>query len=57
MIGDIERLTLVQHHVIKLRRLAAETSFDSELALRLHALADEIEKRTREADRRACSPN
>ena len=55
MIADIERLTLVQSHVIKLRRLAAET-FDRETSLRLFALADEIEQRTREADRLACSP-
>jgi hypothetical protein len=55
MIGDVERLTLVQSHVIKLRRLAAET-FDRETSLRLSALADEIEHRTREADRLACSP-
>ena len=39
MIGDIERLTLVQSHVIKLRRLAAET-FDRETSLRLSAPAD-----------------
>jgi hypothetical protein len=55
MIGDVERLTLVQSHVIKLRRLAAAT-FDRETSLRLFALADEIEHRTREADRLACSP-
>jgi hypothetical protein len=53
--GDIERLTLIQGHVIKLRRLAAET-FDRELTPRLLALADEIEHRTREVDRRQCSP-
>ena len=53
--GDIERLTLIQGHVIKLRRLAAET-FDREMTPRLLALADEIEHRTREADRRQCSP-
>jgi hypothetical protein len=55
MISDVERPTLVQSHVIKLRRLAAET-FDRETSLRLSALADEIEHRTREADRRQCSP-
>ncbi|HXB80097.1 MAG TPA: hypothetical protein VNX23_22260 [Bradyrhizobium sp.] len=55
MIGDIERLTLIQDQVIKLRRLAAET-FDREISLRLSALADEIEHRAREADRRLCSP-
>ena len=55
MIGDIERLTLVQDQVIKLRRLAAET-FDRQISRRLFALADEIEQRTREADRQHCSP-
>jgi hypothetical protein len=57
MTGDIERLTLVQDQVIKLRRLAAaEASFDGEIALTLDTLADEIEHRAREADRRLCSP-
>jgi hypothetical protein len=57
MIGDIERLIRVQDCVIKLRRLAAaEASFDREIALRLHALANEVEHRAREADRRQCSP-
>jgi hypothetical protein len=55
MIGDIERLTLVQHQVIKLRRLAAGT-FDHEISLRLYRLADAIEQRAREADRQGCSP-
>jgi hypothetical protein len=55
MIGDIEHLALVQHQVIKLRRMAAET-FDLEIYLRLCALADAIEQRAREADRRLCSP-
>lgn len=55
MIGDIERLTLVQRQVIKLRCLAVET-FDCEITPRLLALADEIERRTREADRLLCSP-
>lgn len=55
MTGDIERLAMVQRQVIKLRRLAAET-FDCEMTPRLLALADEIEHRTREADRRQCSP-
>jgi hypothetical protein len=55
MIGDIERLAMVQHQVTKLRRLAAKT-FDREISLRLSALADGIEQRTREADRRLCSP-
>jgi hypothetical protein len=55
MIGDIERLTLIQHQVIKLRRLAAET-FDRKVSVILYALADQIEQRTREADRLACSP-
>jgi len=55
MIGDIERLAVVQHQVIKLRRLAAET-FDCEMTPRLLALADEIEHRAREADRLLCSP-
>jgi hypothetical protein len=55
MIGDIERLTLVQDQVIKLRRLAAGT-FDRVTSMRLSALADEIEWRTPEADRRLCSP-
>ena len=53
--GDVERLTLIQGQVIKLRRLAART-FDRDTSLRLSALADEIEHRTREADRRQCSP-
>ena len=34
MIGDVERLTLVQDQVIKLRRLAAET-LDREVSVRL----------------------
>ena len=55
MTGDIERLILVQDQVIKLRRLAAEI-FDRKITLRLYALADEIEQRTREADRRQCCP-
>jgi hypothetical protein len=53
--GDIERMTLIQGHVIKLRRLAAEI-FDREISTILYALADRIEQRTREADRRQCSP-
>jgi len=55
MMGDIERLTLVQDQVIKLRRLAADP-FDREITQRLHALADESEHRAREADRQRCSP-
>jgi hypothetical protein len=55
MTGDIARCILVQSHVIKLGRLAAET-FDRETSLRLSALAYAIEPRTREADRLACSP-
>ena len=55
MIDDIERLTMIQHQVIKLRSMAAE-SFDREISLRLYALADEIEHLAREADRRLCSP-
>jgi hypothetical protein len=50
MFGDIERLALIQYQVIKLRRLAAEP-LDRETSLRLSALADAIEQRTREADR------
>ena len=49
------QLALVQHQVIKLRRMAAET-FDREISLRLSALADAIEQRAREADRQLCSP-
>jgi hypothetical protein len=56
MIGDIERLALIQHHVVKLRRLAAEIP-DREVSLRLSGLADTIEQRTREADRLLCSPD
>jgi hypothetical protein len=55
MIGDVERLSLIQRQVIKLRRLAAETS-DNEIAPKILALADELEHRTREADRQRCSP-
>jgi hypothetical protein len=55
MIGDIERLAMVQHQVIKLRRLAAEIP-DREISLNLRSLADKIEQRSREADRRLCSP-
>ena len=55
MSGDIERLALIQDQVVKLRRLAAET-FDCEITPRLNALADQIEHRTREADRKLCSP-
>jgi hypothetical protein len=53
--GDIERLTLIQGQVIKLRNLAAEM-FDREVSVILYALADQIEQRSREADRRQCSP-
>jgi hypothetical protein len=56
VIGDIERLILVQHQVIKLRRLAAQIP-DREISMDLHSLADKIEQRSREADRRLCSPN
>lgn len=55
MVGDVERLTLVQDQVIKLRRLAAET-FDRDVSVMLYALADELEQRTREADRQQCAP-
>jgi hypothetical protein len=55
MFGDIERLALIQYHVAKLRRLAAET-FDRKVSVILYALADQIEHRTREADRQLCSP-
>ena len=55
MSGDIERLTLIQGQVVKLRRLAAEI-FDREISAILYTLADQIEQRTREADRRRCSP-
>jgi hypothetical protein len=51
----IERLALIQYHVVKLRRLAADP-FDRKISLRLSALADELEQRAREADRRQCSP-
>ena len=54
-VGDVERLTLVQGQVIKLRRLAAE-AFDRRVSVILYALADKIEQRTREADRQQCSP-
>jgi hypothetical protein len=56
VIGDIERLILVQDQVIKFRRLAAEIE-DRITSLRLYRLADEVEQRAREADRRLCSPN
>ena len=49
MTEDIERLALVQDQVIKLRRLATET-LDREVSVRLHALANQIEQRAREAD-------
>ena len=55
MFGDIERLALIQYHVAKLRRLAADP-LDRETSQRLSALADTIEQRTREADRLQCSP-
>jgi hypothetical protein len=41
MTGDIERLTLIQGQVIKLRRLAAEI-FDRESSAILYALAEAI---------------
>jgi hypothetical protein len=53
MIGDIERLTLIQDQVIKLRRLAAET-FDREISLLLSALAD---KQLRRRDHRQTRAN
>ena len=55
MTGDIERLTLIQDQVNKLRRLAAQIP-DREISLNLHSLADKIEHRSREADRRLGSP-
>ena len=55
MTGDIERLALIQYQVVKLRRLAAGP-LDREISLRLSALADAIEQRTRDADRLQCSP-
>lgn len=55
MIGDIERLSVVQRQVIRLRRLAVATC-DGDITPRLLALADEIEHRVREADRLLCSP-
>jgi hypothetical protein len=55
MTGDIERLTLIQEQVIKLRRLAANIS-DLEVSTILFALADLVEQRSREADRQQCSP-
>jgi hypothetical protein len=55
MTGEIEPLTLIQGQDIKLRRLAVEI-FDREISATLYALADRIEQRTREADRRQCSP-
>ena len=54
-VTDIDRLTLIQNIVVTLRRLAADP-FDREISLLLSALADEIEHRAREADRRQCSP-
>jgi hypothetical protein len=57
MIGDIERLALVQDQVVKFRRLAAEVKIlDREVSEILYALADQIEHRSREADRQRCSP-
>jgi hypothetical protein len=53
--GDVERLALIQYHVAELRRLAADI-FDRETSGRLSALADQIEQRTRKADRQLCSP-
>jgi hypothetical protein len=38
VITDVERLTLVQDQVIKLRRVAAE-AFDREVSVRRYALA------------------
>jgi hypothetical protein len=55
MIGDIERLALVQYHIAELRRLAADI-LDRKTSVRLFTLADAIEQRTREADRLVCSP-
>ena len=55
MTGEIERLTLVQGQVVRLRRMAAEI-FDREISAILYALADRIEQRTRGAERRQCSP-
>ena len=54
-IGDVERLSLVQGQIIKLRRLAAE-QFDRKVSVMLYALADQIEQRTREVDRQQSSP-
>jgi pantothenate kinase len=54
-ITDIERLTLIQEQVIKLRGLAADIS-GLEVSTMLYSLADLVEQRSREADRRQCSP-
>jgi hypothetical protein len=54
-ITDLERLTLIQEQVIKLRRLAADIS-DLEVSTILYSVADLVERRSREAERRQCSP-
>jgi hypothetical protein len=56
VIGDIERLIAIHHQVLRLRRLAADDTFDREISQLLNAPADEIERRTRDADQRRCSP-
>ena len=45
----LELLTKIQERIIECRRMAAETP-DSELALWLYRLADEVEAEAREVD-------
>jgi hypothetical protein len=49
MDDTLELLTKIQERIIECRRMAAETS-DSETALFLHRLANEVEAEAREAD-------
>jgi hypothetical protein len=55
MAENLELFIGIQDQVIKCRRLAAEIGHP-EMSRLLHELADEIERRAREVDQLACSP-
>jgi len=52
---ELKILIGIQLRVIVCRNLADATS-DREVARRLYAFADEIERKARDADRELCSP-
>jgi hypothetical protein len=56
MEDDLKTLIGIQLRLIMCRNLAAAT-LDRELSRRLYALANEMERVAREADRQLCSPD